>query len=83
VVIYFDAATRRDVFRRIAEIMTPEGYLFVGAQETLADLGPKFAPHHHCRSVYYRPNLASSTGTAVGNGPSVAAPPATRGPVRR
>lgn len=57
VVIYFSATTRRDVFRRISEIMPPAGYLFVGAQESLADLGPKFQPHRHCKSTYYRPNL--------------------------
>ncbi len=85
VVIYFNAATRREVFRRIGEIMLPEGYLFVGAQETLADLGPKFQPHHHCRSTYYRPNLMQSTTAAVVRSPipAASAPGAARPPVRR
>ncbi len=57
VAIYFEAATRRDLFLRLAERLTPTGYLFVGAAESLTDLGPRFAPKIHCRSVFYQPNL--------------------------
>jgi chemotaxis protein methyltransferase CheR len=71
VVIYFDAATRRELFRRIAETILPEGYLFVGAQESLADLGAQFAPHRHCRSTYYRPNLTRAPENLLGNSPGV------------
>jgi chemotaxis protein methyltransferase CheR len=55
VVIYFDAATRRDVFLRLVDCLTPEGVLFTGASESLSDLGPQFLPLHHCRTVYYQP----------------------------
>lgn len=65
VAIYFKEATRREIFHRLAEIMLPAGYLFVGAQESLADLGPRFQPHHHCRSTYYRPNLISPSMSAA------------------
>lgn len=57
VAIYFTADGRKSVFQRIAQTMTRDGYLFVGCAESLADLGPQFTPHHHCRGMFYRPNL--------------------------
>lgn len=66
VVIYFNAATRVDIFRRLSKALAPDGYLFVGSAESLADLGPTFAPHHHCRSVFYRPNLTVTPAHDLG-----------------
>jgi chemotaxis protein methyltransferase CheR len=60
VAIYFDAARRRDLFHRLAERLTPEGYLFAGASESLLDLGPRFGPRNHCRATYYQPNKAAT-----------------------
>jgi len=56
VAIYFDSARRRNLFHRLAERLTPGGYLFVGASESLLDLGPAFSPKRHCRATYYQPN---------------------------
>ena len=58
VVIYFSATARRDIFTRLANMLIDDGYLFVGSAESLADLGPRFTPHHHCRSIFYRPNCS-------------------------
>ncbi len=58
VAIYFTPEVRADLFTRLAACLTVDGYLFVGGQESLMDLGPQFAPHHHCRAVFYRPGLA-------------------------
>ena len=49
---------RRSLFERMAETLTPEGWLFVGSSESLSDLGPRFAPQEHCRATCYQPNLA-------------------------
>ncbi|GAA4434907.1 protein-glutamate O-methyltransferase CheR [Bremerella cremea] len=57
VAIYFTREVRRDLFHRLAATMIPDGYLFVGAQEFLADVGPNFTPQHHCRGTFYRPNM--------------------------
>lgn len=57
VAIYFDAKTKRDLFYRLTDQLMPDGYLFAGSSESLADLGPQFAPQHHCRSIFYRPNM--------------------------
>ncbi len=61
VAIYFDAPTRRSLFERLSQRLTPAGYLFVGASESLTDLGPRFAPKLHCRSVFYQPNAVATT----------------------
>ena len=55
VAIYFTSEARKDLFKRLAALLTPEGYMFVGSSESLADVGPEFAPQHHCRSVFYQP----------------------------
>lgn len=67
VVIYFTAAARKDIFTRLARALIPEGYLFVGSAESLADLGPHYAPHHHCRSIFYRPNLTARPAFELGD----------------
>jgi chemotaxis protein methyltransferase CheR len=56
VAIYFEANAKQSLFRRLAHQLTPNGYLFVGSSESLADMGPQFAPKYHCRSIYYQPN---------------------------
>ena len=57
VAIYFEKPKRDDLFRRFKKAMSRDAYLFVGASESLLDLGPAFRPHAHCRSTFYRPNL--------------------------
>jgi chemotaxis protein methyltransferase CheR len=65
VVIYFSAEVRRSVFHRLADALTPDGALFVGSTESLADLGPNFQPQHHCRSVFYQPNGLTSMSRSL------------------
>lgn len=65
VAIYFTPEARRNLFERLTGVLGAAGYLFVGSSESLSDLGPRFKPHHHCRSVFYRPNLV---GNAAGIG---------------
>jgi chemotaxis protein methyltransferase CheR len=42
VVIYFDKDTQRVLFDRIADIMSPQGYLFIGHSETLFRVSERF-----------------------------------------
>ncbi len=56
VAIYFDSRTRRDLFLRLSDRLTSDGYLFVGSTESLSDIDPRFLPQHYCRAVYYQPN---------------------------
>lgn len=55
VAIYFDPATRRSLFLRLTDRLTPDGTLFAGSSESLSELGAQFLPLHHCRTVYYQP----------------------------
>ncbi len=64
VAIYFEIDVKRDLFNRLADLLTPEGYLFVGSSESLASLDPRFVAQHHCRSVYYQPNKQPATAMA-------------------
>lgn len=57
VAIYFENTVRKDLFNRLTKNLSKEGYLFAGSTESLADCGPQFVPQHHCRAVFYRPNL--------------------------
>ncbi len=54
VLIYFDHATKTDVLERIAQQLAPEGYLVLGAAETVVGLSESFKPHMDKRGVYVR-----------------------------
>lgn len=60
VAIYFAMEVKRNLFNRLADLLVPEGYLFVGSSESLANLDPRFIPQHHCRAVFYQPNKRSA-----------------------
>jgi chemotaxis protein methyltransferase CheR len=42
VLIYFDSNTKKDIFRRIRNVMTPDGYLFLGGAETTMNLDDSY-----------------------------------------
>jgi len=44
VLIYYDVATRKRVLDRTLSALLPDGYLFLGATETIANLGGTFEP---------------------------------------
>lgn len=44
VVIYFDKATQRRLFDRLADILVPGGWLYVGHSETLFRVSDRFVP---------------------------------------
>ncbi len=56
VLIYFDAETKRDVFDRLARQMAPDGYLVLGAAETVVGLTDAFVRVEGARGIY-RPNV--------------------------
>ncbi|MFG1421477.1 CheR family methyltransferase [Roseixanthobacter liquoris] len=61
VLIYFDAATKRDILGRVARVLRPDGYLLLGGAETVLGLSDAF------RSVpsqpgFYVPNVPAMAG---------------------
>jgi chemotaxis protein methyltransferase CheR len=57
VLIYFDAETKTDVLNRIARITAPDGYLVLGAAETVVGLTDRFKMLADRRGLY-APNTA-------------------------
>jgi chemotaxis protein methyltransferase CheR len=60
VLIYFDQATKIDVFNRLLKANESDGYLFLGAAETVVGLTNGYRPCQQRRGVYV-PNLANAT----------------------
>lgn len=54
VLIYFDVATKRDVLRRVRQVMAPDGYLFLGAAETTMGIDDAWERLPAGRSSVYR-----------------------------
>ncbi len=52
VIIYFDKPTQRALFDRYADMLTPDGHLFVGHSETLHNVSDRF--RHLGRTIYRR-----------------------------
>ncbi len=69
VLIYFDQQSKIDILHRIAKLMPPDGFLVLGAAETVVGLTEAFKPLTDRRGVY-APNLA---GAAKPGAPRLAA----------
>jgi chemotaxis protein methyltransferase CheR len=52
VLIYFDQDTKIDVLSRICRMLAPDGYLTLGAAETVIGLTAAFKPHAERRGLY-------------------------------
>jgi chemotaxis protein methyltransferase CheR len=50
VVIYFDKTTQRTLFKRFADILSPNGWLFIGHSESLLGVSDRF--EHLGRTIY-------------------------------
>ena len=74
VLIYFDQETKINIFNRLAKATEPDGFLVLGAAETVVGLSDAFKPYPERRGLY-RPNGARATpikSPAVGAAPKVA-----------
>jgi chemotaxis protein methyltransferase CheR len=57
VLIYFDQDTKTNVFGRLARVVEPDGFLMLGAAETVVGLTEAFKPYPDRRGLYI-PNVA-------------------------
>ena len=75
VLIYFDQDTKIDIFRRLAKSTESDGFLALGAAETVVGLTDVFKPHPERRGIY-RPGGFNPASTKTASGvyaPRVAA----------
>ena len=73
VLIYFDQATKTDIFNRLMKANEPDGYLFLGAAETVVGLTDAYRVCPQRRGVYL-PNVGAArapTATASLLAPSL------------
>jgi len=54
VAIYFSPADKIKLYERIAAALAPDGYLLIGAQESLTGITNLFEPKRYLRSIYYQ-----------------------------
>jgi chemotaxis protein methyltransferase CheR len=60
VLIYFDQDTKINIFNRLAKVTEPDGFLVLGAAETVVGLTDVFKPFPERRGLY-RPNAVRAT----------------------
>jgi chemotaxis protein methyltransferase CheR len=65
VLIYFDQETKINIFRRLAKVMEPDGFLVLGAAETVVGLTDAFKPFPDRRGLY-RPSGAAAVAAKAG-----------------
>jgi chemotaxis protein methyltransferase CheR len=65
VLIYFDQDTKVDVLGRLSRVITPQGYLVLGAAETVVGLTDAFKPVPDRRGLYAPAASASMPGLAA------------------
>jgi chemotaxis protein methyltransferase CheR len=70
VLIYFDQETKSGVLDRIARVTDRDGYLVLGAAETVIGLTDSFKPVHDRRGLY-APNVAGKANGAIKAPPSL------------
>lgn len=78
VLIYFDQATKMNVLERLARQIAPDGYLLLGAAETVIGLTGAFAPLADHRGLY----VPATPGAAAALRPgaaTIASPPLAPG----
>jgi chemotaxis protein methyltransferase CheR len=67
VLIYFDQQTKASIFNRLLKVNEPDGYLFLGAAETVVGLTDAYRPCLERRGLYVpRTAPTASPGMAMG-----------------
>lgn len=61
VLIYFEPKTKKDILDRLSQSLAPDGFLALGAAETVVGISDRFKPVPEKRGLY-----SSSAGAAVG-----------------
>lgn len=60
VLIYFDEAAKRNILDRIAQLLPDDGFLILGAAESVVGITSSFVPHESARGVSVKPSTVVS-----------------------
>ena len=71
VLIYFDQETKINIFGRLAKLMEPDGFLVLGAAETVVGLTDVFKPLAERRGLYRPTGAAPAKTSALGGLPKM------------
>lgn len=52
--VYFNMVNRKKLFGNISRVMEKDGYLIIGATESLINVDPRYEPKRYLRSVFYQ-----------------------------
>ena len=64
VLIYFDQDTKVNVFNRLARVIESDGFLVLGAAETVVGLSAGFSPYPDRRGLYH-PSVAKTASPSI------------------
>ena len=73
VLIYFDQDTKINIFNRLCKIMEPDGFLVLGAAETVVGLTDAFKPYPDKRGLYRPSDSRVARVPAAAAAPRIAA----------
>ncbi len=54
VAVYFNMTSRKRLFLNLSKVLERDGYLIIGATESLINVDPRYEPKRYLRSVFYR-----------------------------
>jgi chemotaxis protein methyltransferase CheR len=77
VLIYFDAVRKTDILARMTRVLAPDGYVILGASESLIGLKTDLVAHGEHRGIFMRAGMAATADQAA---PRFAQPSATLPP---
>ncbi|MCC7251459.1 protein-glutamate O-methyltransferase CheR [Hyphomicrobium sp.] len=81
VLIYFDAVRKTDILARMTRVLAPDGYVTLGASESLIGLKTELVPHPEHRGIFMRAGATSNAADtpasrfAQPSAPSATLPP--------
>jgi len=64
VLIYFDHETKAGIFERLGKVLEPDGFMVLGAAESVVGISDAFKPHPERRGLY-RPNAIRLAKPAI------------------
>jgi chemotaxis protein methyltransferase CheR len=65
VLIYFDEVTKRSVLDRMAQVLSDDGYLLLGASEMVVGVTTSFVPHESARGISVKKLAAAPAGRVM------------------